>query len=45
MSQRRSNPNNNTNLHTNYIVQEIADSVKAKAKNDEDNCFCGFGDG
>jgi hypothetical protein len=45
MSQRRSNPNNNTNLHTNYIVQEIADLVKAKAKNDEDNCFCGFDDG
>ena len=39
------NPNNNTNLHTNYIVDEIAALVKAKLKNDEDNCFCGFGDG
>jgi hypothetical protein len=43
MSQRRSNPNNNTNLHTNYIVQEIAASAKAKLQNDEDNYFCRFG--
>jgi hypothetical protein len=45
MSHRRSNTNNNPNLHTNYIVSEIAASVKAKLKNDEDNCFCGFRDG
>jgi hypothetical protein len=44
MSQRRSNPNNNTNLHTNYIVLEKAALATAKLKNDEDNCFCGLDD-
>ena len=37
--------NNNTNLQTNHIMQEITALVKVKVKNDEDCRFCGFGNG